>query len=223
MRIIKIVNVSGHQVDVSKMHIRHDLNTTGRATFTITANDQPRGIVEVQIGVKTDAMKPYFLGVIEQSQQISGGNWHIVARELIGALSVPLNLSIRHATLTALTEQIARAGVEFELPEVDYTSRRLPNFCSVGTGLTALRQIGKALAIPNYIIQQLQSGKIYAGALTDYPHYARQINIPDHTLNTLDANSAEITVIPTLRAGLRINKKVVRAVTLAQNKQVIEW
>ena len=70
MRIIKLVNVSGHPVDVSKMHIRHDLNTTGRATFTITSNDQPRGIVEVQIGVKTDAMKPYFLGVVEQSQRM---------------------------------------------------------------------------------------------------------------------------------------------------------
>ncbi|MEL0642699.1 hypothetical protein V6260_19335, partial [Pseudoalteromonas aliena] len=68
------------------------------------------------------------------------GRWFLTCRELVGALSIPHNFAISHATLANVCDALSKIGIEFIYPDTDYTHTPVTAFYHQGTAIEALRQ-----------------------------------------------------------------------------------
>nr|MDC2855622.1 hypothetical protein [Ningiella sp. W23] len=60
-RLIKILNIGGVQVtNLVSDNTQLDLYSTGRASFMVVTEEEPKGLVELHIGYAINAMQPYF-------------------------------------------------------------------------------------------------------------------------------------------------------------------
>ena len=223
-RLIKVLSIGGEQVknivnDVTSL----DLFSTGRATFTIVHETEPKGLVELHCGYQVNKLTPYFLGVIE-SKHYANKQWFITCRELIGALSFPAPIAIRFATAKKVLDKLSEIGVSFTMPDADYINKKVPCFYHHGNGITALQQIGKVFNIKNFIFQQRPDGKIYVGSWDDSLWATSEINdFAEHPIKVSSSTKGEIIAIPKLRPGIKLNGRYITNVTLAGNKQVLTW
>ena len=182
----------------------------------------------MHLGYRVDNLTPYFLGVIEKKHH-SNGKWFLTCRELIGALSFPAPMAIRFATVKDVLTQLSTLGLEFVYPidftnGHDYVNNPVPGFHHHGTGISALRSLGKTYQIPDYIFQQRPDGKIFVGSWHDSRWPAAAVNdFSEHPIKVKSANSGELVVIPKLRPGLKLNGRYIREVTLSGNKQGVTW
>mgnify|MGYP000986001319 CR=1 FL=1 len=96
-------------------NVQLDLFSPGRAIFKVVCDNEPSGMVELHLGYQVANMQPYFLGVIESKHQ-SNGHWFLTCRELLGALSFPEPMAIRHATVSAVLNELSHLGLEFIYP-----------------------------------------------------------------------------------------------------------
>jgi len=223
-RLIKTLTIGGKPVtNLVSDNTQLDLFSTGRASFVVTTEQEPQGLVELHLGYAIDNMQPYFLGVIESKHQ-SNGRWFLTCRELIGALSFAHNFAIRHATLANVCDQLSTIGIEFIYPDANYTNTPAPAFYHQGTGIEALRQCAHVFSIPDFIFQQRPDGKVYVGSWHDsrWPQ-AEITNFEEHPIKATGANTGSIMATPKLRPGIKINGRYITEVTLSGNKQVIRW
>ena len=223
MKLQQRLTINNSVVEIVDRTTSHDLYSPGRAVFEVITKEAPTGLVELHIGYK-DKLTPYFLGAIE-SKIKKNNSWLITCRELIGALSFGCDFSLRHPTLRDVLEQINRCGVTCIAPDTKYAQTKIPAFCHVGDGVTALRQIGNAFDISDYIFQQRSGGTIYVGSWHDsnwsQPENAREL--PLHVFTSHSAKHAKLVAIPHLRPGIKINDRYVKEVKLVKSQQEITW
>ncbi|MDK2595197.1 hypothetical protein [Pseudoalteromonas obscura] len=207
---------------VIKKQVQLDINSAGRASFEVVTNSEPTGIVELHLGYKLTDMKPYFLGVIE-SKHFANGRWYLTCRELLGALAYQKSFSLRHPTISQVLD-VLDEHIEFVTPSADYMQIKVPMFCHAGTGIEALRQIGRVWQIPQYIFQQRPDGKVYVGSWHDSRWAQSTINdFPEHSLKTTSSTTGEVIAIPKLRPGLKLNGRHIQEVTLQNDRMQIRW
>jgi len=223
-RLTKILTIGGIQVtNLVSDNVQLDLFSPGRAILKVVCESDPSGMVELHLGYQVDNMQPYFLGVIE-SKHKSNGHWFLTCRELLGALSFPKPMAIRHATIPNVLNELSNLGLGFICPEADYCEQAIPAFYHNGDGISALRQIGKVWGIADFIFQQRPDGKIYVGSWHDSRWPQAQIsNFEEHPIKVLSTNTGEIIAVPKLRPGIKLNGRYITEVTLTGNKQVLRW
>lgn len=223
-RLTKILTINGQAVEnIVTDSVKLGLYVAGRAMFTVVTEHEPQGIVELHIGYKVDNLTPYFLGVIE-SKHLANGRWFITCRELLGALSFPTSISIRHATAQMVLDKLTELGVEFSTPSAEYLTTKAPCFYHNGTGISVLQQLGNVFNIENYIFQQRNDGKIYVGSWDDSGWAKSEVNdFAEHPIKVSNSTSGELIAIPKLKPGLKLNGRYITEVTLTGNKQQITW
>ena len=223
-RLFKQLTIDGKPVvNIVKDVVHLDLFSTGRATFVVVSDEEPKGIVELHCGYRLDSLIPYFLGVIE-SKHFSNGQWFLTCRELIGALSFNIPIAIRYATLHDVLKKIETVGVKFVYPDSDYINSPVACFYHSGDGISALRQLGKIYQISDYIFQQRPDGKIYVGSWHDSGWATSPVdNFTEHVLNVSSTTKGSLVAIPKLRPGVKINNRFVVETTMTGNKQDITW
>lgn len=223
-RLTKVLTIGDQQVtNIINDHVKLGLYCTGRATFTVTTDKEPSGLVELHLGYNVDKLTPYFLGVIE-SKHKSGDQWFITCRELLGALSFPASIAIRFATAKMVLDKLKATGLSFVTPGADYFNQKVPGFYHNGTGITVLQQLGKVFGIDNYIFQQRADGQIYVGSWQDSGWATSEINdFAEHIIKVKTSTLGEIMAIPQLRPGLKLNGRYITDVVLTGNKQQITW
>ena len=223
-RLTKVLTIGGKQVNsIVDESVKLGLFSTGRATFSITSDNEPSGIVELQIGYSATKLTPYFLGVIE-SKHFANNQWLITCRELMGALAFSSPIVIRHATAKMVLEKLSELGVKFVTPNADYINKKVPCFYHNGTGISALQQLGKVFNIDGYIYQQRPDGQIYVGSWADSGWAKSEINdFPEHTIKVKSSTSGELIAIPKLRPGIKLNGRYITEVIFSGNKQLIKW
>lgn len=224
MKLNEQLLIGGERVTTIKTKlVQLDVHSPGRASFEIVTTQEPRGLVELQIGYDANQLKPYFLGVIE-AKHFSNGVWYLTCRELLGALSFNTPIAIRHASIAQVLDVLAERGLEFVLPEANYTRVRVPTFYHSGTGIEALRQIGRVWQIPNYLFQQRPDGKIYVGSWNDSRWPNTEItNFAEHAITVSNSQSGELIAVPTLRPGIKINGRYITEVTLNNDRMQLRW
>jgi len=225
LRLTKLLTINSTPVvALVKDSTNLGLFKTGRATFNVVCDEEPKGIVELHIGYSVDNMIPYFVGVIESKHQ-HNKQWFITCRELIGALSFPFSVAIRFATIKKVLDKLSETGIEFIVPDnADYLSKTVPCFYHNGSGITALQQLSTVFNINHFIFQQRNDGKIYVGSWDDSNWATSEINnFAEHPLNVTSSTKAELVAIPKLRPGIKLNGRYITEVTLTGNKQSITW
>lgn len=223
-RLTKLLTIGGIPVtNIVSDSVQLDLFSTGRASFIVVCDFEPTGIVELHLGYKVDNLEPYFMGVIESKYQ-SAGRWFLTCRELIGALSLPVPIAIRFATMRNVLTKISEIGIELTCPDVDYSDQVVPCFYHHGDGISALRQLANIFQIPDFIFQQRTDGTIYVGSWQDSGWSRSIINdFSEHPIKSTSSTKGELVVIPKLRPGLKLNGRYITETTLVGTKQVIRW
>ena len=203
--------------------VQLDLFSAGRASFVVVTENEPTGLVELQIGYNINNVTPYFLGVIE-SKYFHNGKWYLTCRELLGAMSFNAPMAIRFATAEQVLNELSKLGLEFITPQQQYITTPVACFYHKGDGIAALRQLGEAFNITNYIFQQRPDGKIYVGSWNDSGWATSTVDgFQEHVITPKTTNTGELVAIPKLRPGLKLNGRYITEVTLMGNKQVIQW
>ena len=223
-RLTKLLTIGGKPVtNIVSDSVQLDLFSTGRATFVVVCDFEPKGIVELHLGYQVNKLAPYFMGVIESKYQ-AAGRWFLTCRELIGALTLPAPLAIRFATMRDVLAKLSELGIELICPDADYTTKAVPCFYHQGDGISALRQLGKVYQIPDFIFQQRTDGKVYVGSWQDSGWSRSIINdFSEHPIKSTSSTKGELIVIPKLRPGLKLNGRYITETTLVGTKQVIRW
>jgi hypothetical protein len=223
-RLTKSLIIGGKAVlNIVSDSVQLDLFSTGRATFVVICEDEPKGVVELQLGYKADELTPYFLGAIE-SKHFANGQWFITCRELIGALTFKTPMAIRFACAADVLTALESTGFKFVHSNKKYMQRKVPCFYHNGDGISALRQLGKVFNIPDYIFQQRPDGLIYVGSWHDSPWANTPIdNLAEHIINTKNASMGEMMAVPQMRPGIKLNNRFIIETTLLGNKQKITW
>lgn len=224
-RLSNTLKIAGQPVtNIVAKTVQLDIASTGRAKFEVVTEQEPRGLVELHLGYTLDNMVPYFLGVIESKHQ-ANGRWYLTCRELLGALSFSAPLAVRHPTIKAVLDELAKLGVEFVTPEnAEYLNKIAPAFYHSGTGIEALRQIGKVWGINDFIFQQRPDGKIFVGSWHDSRWPLAAINdFPEHTITAKSSTTGELIAIPKLRPGIKLNGRYITEVTLINDRMHIRW
>ncbi|KZN61565.1 hypothetical protein [Pseudoalteromonas luteoviolacea] len=223
MRLSDSLHIGGLSVTtVINKQVQLDLNSAGRARFEVITELEPVGLVELHLGYEVSNMKPYFLGVIE-SKYFANGRWYLTCRELLGALAFSKPFSLRHPTIAQVLDELDE-NIEFVTPAADYMQIKVPMFCHAGTGIEALREIGRVWQIPHYIFQQRPDGKVYVGSWQDSRWAQLTINdFPEHSLKASSSTTGEVIAIPKLRPGLKLNGRYINEVTLSNDRMQIRW
>lgn len=223
MKLQTLLTIGGEVVTPAHHNVVLSLRSPGRAVFVVAEDTLPSGLVEFHIGYQ-DKLVPYFYGVIESKQQ-RAGRWFITCRELVGALSFALPIARRHPTLRDVCDEIERAGITIELPDADYASRKIPCFYHSDDGVNALRKLGSAFGITDYIFQQRTNGNVYVGSWHDSGWQAedKTITTAEHIFKSSNASSATLFAVPYLRPGMKLNQRYVGQVELKETEQSILW
>lgn len=197
--------------------------TPGSANIITKTQPTVGSILAYECGYNNKLTR-YFTGYIESFREINDNQYSIFARELSGLLRKPLPMTLQHVTLPMVLEHITSiTGLQFTVPERDYSTTVAPYVINHSTGYALLDQLGNVFDIERYTWQQLGNGHIFVGSWYDSAWAQTNIPLPTSMFEDLMLNRATIPLLPKLRPGVSLNGQRVRSITTNSSKMVIEW
>ena len=228
MRLNRVLNINNVKQEIVEERIALDLSAPGRAEFTIIENNTilQNQLVTFDLGYSSqDKMQRWFIGLTEKIVKTGDKRLKVFCRELSSVLSNSLQLSLRHVDLNGVLKAInSMTGLNYSTPNKDYSTTKVANFYSLGTGYQAMAALETVFNIPDFMWQQ-QSGVIYVGSWADSRwSKIKNMILPENIFNQHGAqNTATVGAIPALRPGMRINGKRINIIEFAGNQMVIKW
>lgn len=227
MKLHKVLTINGAAVSLVNDDVRLDLKSPGRATFTVQAGAQVKGLVTLDIGYNEAALQRHFIGYVERCTAANGIEQVVYCRELAAVLAGKLPMNLRHVDMRAVLADVSsKTGLRFRVPDRDYTRAKAPFFYSLASGTLAMDSLAKVFGIDDFIWQQQGDGEVFAGAWADSFFGARApLQLPVSLFDGYQGNqSAMIAALPGLRPGATINQgERITSVTLAGTQMAIKW
>ncbi len=229
MKLNRALFINNIQRQLVDERIMLDLFSPGRAQFTVLVDDAnftANQLVSFDFGYSTQTdLQRWFIGLTEKIVPLGDNRIKVFCREISSVLSNPLPLSLRHVDAIEVTTEINKiTGVNFSLPDMPYTKKKVANFYNIGSGYQAMISIGRVFNIDDYIWQQ-QSGIVYVGSWAD----SRWAKIKNMVLGNVmfdqhSANeSARMAAMPQLRPGMRINGNRITSIEFQGNHMILSW
>lgn len=213
MKLGKRLYISNKEYSIASHKVSLKLSLGGKAIFVIAADKLPERFEQVRfdIGYENE-LEPFFEGYVEKAQAAENGKVKIIVKENAGALSEKWPISIEHPTMGDIFDQLTElTGLEFKLPDAEYTKTIIPNFVCHGDGYQCLEKIAKAFSVPDCIWCQQTDQVIYFGAYQDSHFYEKPMNIPKEFTSRQNGNSVTFVPFPMLRPGrIAFDKRVTR-------------
>nr|WP_254320840.1 hypothetical protein [Vibrio cholerae] len=116
-----------------------------------------------------------------------------------------------------------KTGLEFRLPEADYTKKVIPNFVNQGDGYQCLDKIGKAYQVPDFVWYQDTDQVIYFGAYEHSHFYNKPMSIPHEFTSKQSSNSVTFAPFPMLRPGRVAFDKRITKLELFGDEMTAFW
>lgn len=227
MKLHQIITIDGARYDLVKADVRLELRNPGRATFTVQATQQLKGLVTFDLGYNDRTLQRHFIGYVERSTTANAKQQVLFCRELAGILAKHLPMSLRHVDLRGVLEHISvQTGLRFRVPDRLYATTRAPFFYSLATGFQAMDSLAQVFNIPDFIWQQQGDGEVYVGSWSDsYFGVRPALQLPTELFDNYQGNqSAMIAALPGVRPGALINQdERVTHVTLAGTQMALKW
>lgn len=195
----------------------------GTATILTDRAPNMQQVIAYECGYDNTIIR-YFMGYVESYKQINNNVYSLFCRELSAALRQSLPLSIQHVTLRDVLSRITTVtGLQFVIPDQDYTNTPAPHVISQSTGYALMDNLGDVFNIDSYIWQQQGDGRIFVGSWKDSTWNGKNIPVPHQFIENAQINTAQIPMHPTLRPGIMINGQRVRNIELNKTKMQITW
>ncbi|HBO5298396.1 TPA: hypothetical protein L4W52_000405 [Pseudomonas aeruginosa] len=227
MKLHKVLTIGGTAYPLVRDEVRLDLRSPGRASFTIKAGSQVRGLVVFDLGYNDRALQRLFIGHVERSAAANSQQQVLFCRELTSVLALPLPMNLRHVDLREVLAEIsARTGLRFRVPDQPYAKVRAPYFYSLANGYQAMDSLARVFNIPDFIWQQQGDGEVFVGSWADSFWGARApLQLPVELFDSYQGNqSAMVAALPGLRPGATINQgERLTSVTLAGTQMALRW
>jgi hypothetical protein len=227
MKLHKVLTINGVVVPLVSDDVRLDLKSPGRATFTVQAGAQVKGLVTLDIGYNDAALQRHFIGYVERCTAANGIEQVVYCRELAAVLAGKLPMNLRHVDMRAVLADVSsKTGLRFRVPDRDYTRVKAPFFYSLASGTLAMDSLAKVFGIDDFVWQQQGDGEVFAGSWADSFFGARApLQLPVSLFDGYQGNqSAMIAALPGLRPGATINQgERITSVTLAGTQMAIKW
>jgi hypothetical protein len=227
MKLHKVLTIGGTAYPLVKDEVRLELKSPGRASFTIQADAQVKGLVTLDIGYNEATLQRHFIGYVERCTAANSVQQVLQCRELAAILANPMPLNLRHVDMTMVLAAISeKTGLRFRVPDKGYAKMKAPYFYSLAAGYQAMDSLARVFSIPDFIWQQQGDGEVFAGSWADSFFGARApLQLPAELFDGYQGNqSAMVAALPGLRPGATINQgERITSVTLADNKMAIRW
>lgn len=226
MKLDKLLTINGQVFPLVYDEVHLNLNTPGRASFTIETDQAITGLVTFDIGYNKKLHR-LFNGYVESCTQSNLNEYRLFCREQSAVLKEKLLLNLRHCTLRSLINEIAKkTGLAFTLPSADYTKQKAAFFYNIGTGYNAMDAIKEVFNIDDYVWQQEDSGAIYVGSWANsYWAEINPIEIPLKFFKDYQPTGlASVATIPVLRPGARLsNGGRIQSIITIGEEMTIKW
>ncbi len=225
MKLTKRLFISNEEYELADNKVSLKLSLGGKAIFIVTTTTPPErfALVRFDIGYEQQTA-PFFEGFIDRVEPASNGTFRITVKELSGILSNLLPISIEHPTMADIFAIITkRTGLEFRLPEADYTKKVIPNFVNQGDGYQCLDKIGKAFQVPDFVWYQDTDQVIYFGAYEHSHFYNKPMSIPHEFTSKQSSNSVTFAPFPMLRPGRVAFDKRITKLELFGDEMTAFW
>lgn len=225
MKLSKRLFIANEEVALSSNKVSLKLSLGSKAVFVIKSKQplEENQAVRFDIGYQ-DNTAPWFEGYIEKIQPAPNGYQKIVVKEYAGILSQRWTVSIEHPTITDILKRLSDlTGLEFKLPEADYTKAVIPNFVSQGDGYQCLEQIAKAFNIDDCVWFQDVDQQIYFGSYHDSHFYNKPMLVPSEFSTRQNANSFTFIPFPMIRPGRTVNGNRITKIELFDDEMTAHW
>ncbi|MCX9507557.1 hypothetical protein IG517_13910 [Vibrio cholerae] len=225
MKLTKRLFISNEEYELADNKVSLKLSLGGKAIFIVTTTTPPErfALVRFDIGYEQQTA-PFFEGFIDKVEPASNGTFRLIVKELSGILSNPLPISIEHPTMADIFAIITKkTGLEFRLPEADYTKKVIPNFVNQGDGYQCLDKIGKAFQVPDFVWYQDTDQVIYFGAYDHSHFYNKPMSIPHEFTSKQSSNSVTFAPFPMLRPGRVAFDKRITKLELFGDEMTAFW
>ncbi|ENM5761885.1 TPA: hypothetical protein R0673_002930 [Vibrio cholerae] len=225
MKLTKRIFISNEEYELADNKVSLKLSLGGKAIFIVTTTTPPElfALVRFDIGYEQQTA-PFFEGFIDKVEPASNGAFRLIVKELSGILSNPLPISIEHPTMADIFAIITqKTGLEFRLPEADYTKKVIPNFVNQGDGYQCLDKIGKAFQVPDFVWYQDTDQVIYFGAYEHSHFYNKPMSIPHEFTSKQSSNSVTFAPFPMLRPGRVAFDKRITKLELFGDEMTAFW
>ncbi|GEM77345.1 hypothetical protein [Vibrio sagamiensis] len=224
MKLNQRLTINGEPQVLVDAQVILELCAGGRATFVVKGEVKPNDLVLFDIGYEAELVR-YFDGYVSKAQPAQNGFTRFIARERAGLLASRWPVSIQHATISEIIEQLSfDTGLDFVLPEQDYVYERIANFTSQGSGYQLLSHIGRAFQLEDFVWFQQSDGQIYLGEFTESRWHSRPITIdPALAKRAKNGESMTLAVMPSVRPGVVLNDKRITQVHLQQGNMTLYW
>ncbi|HAS4572904.1 TPA: hypothetical protein I6872_003292 [Vibrio cholerae] len=225
MKLTKRLFISNEEYELADNKVSLKLSLGGKAIFIVTTTTPPErfALVRFDIGYEQQTA-PFFEGFIDKVEPASNGTFRLIVKELSGILSNPLQISIEHPTMADIFAIITKkTGLEFRLPEADYTKKVIPNFVNQGDGYQCLDKIGKAFQVPDFVWYQDTDQVIYFGAYEHSHFYNKPMSIPHEFTSKQSSNSVTFAPFPMLRPGRVAFDKRITKLELFGDEMTAFW
>ncbi|MEZ9441640.1 hypothetical protein AB4516_00785 [Vibrio sp. 10N.222.54.F12] len=209
--------VSAHRLTFSD-------DAPGRAQLTIQGEANPMQQVAIELGWG-DNLRRVFTGFIERVSPDKPGYVVVFCRELAAVLYHPMNIVVRHPTLTQLLSNMTQqTGLQFVVPDKAYANSAIPCFYSIGNGYRVLDEIAQAFSISDYMWQQQGDGKIFVGSWADSYWADKPVNIPSNIINPhKEQRTATVPCSPHFKPGVIVNGRRLVTVEHKATETAITW
>ncbi|MBF4257514.1 hypothetical protein EAY27_13195 [Vibrio anguillarum] len=225
MKLSKRLFIENEEVALTSNKVSLKLSLGSKAVFVIKSK-QPLAenqAVRFDIGYQENTA-PWFEGFIEKIQPAPNGYQKIVVKEYAGILSQRWTVSIEHPTIADILKRLSDlTGLEFKLPEAEYTKAVIPNFVSQGDGYQCLEQIAKAFNIDDCVWFQDVDQQIYFGSYQHSHFYNKPMSVPSEFSTRQNANSFTFVPFPMIRPGRTVNGNRITKIELFDDEMTAHW
>jgi len=228
MKLNRKIYIADQKPQVISERIVLQINSPGRAKFIIHHKKAPQVNQAVAFDINYNQQahsQRFFLGYVEKVIPQASNTYQLFCRELSATLNNPIPLNLRHCNLkTVLNALHDKTGLNFSIPEQNYSTTLIANFFNLGNGYQVMQQLGTVFKIPDFIWQQQGNGIIYVGSWQQSRWSDKKIVLPANIFDQQSSqNSAKIQAIPALRPGVELNGKRVNQIEFSENSMVINW
>lgn len=225
MKLTKRLFIGNQEYDLAGNKVSLKLSLGGKAIFNINTNAPPSrfDLVRFDIGYEQETAA-YFEGFIDRVEPSENGAYKLTVKENAGILSGRLPVSLEHPTMRDIFAVITeKTGLEFRLPDADYTHALIANFVHQGDGYQCLDRIGRAFEVPDCIWFQDTDQVVYFGAYEHSLFHQKPMQIDHEFTFRQNANSVTLVPFPMLRPGrVAFNRRITR-VDLIGDEMTAYW
>lgn len=230
MKITKQLKINSVEVRLIDDFTRLEMFTPGRCAITLASNEAPKAgeLIELNGQMSGQDLRRLFLGFVDTVTKQQDGIYKIVGRELAAGLNRRVALNLRHVTPAKVLEEINKqTGLQFILPNSEWTKKTMARFQHIGGGYMALDSILTLWKVSKGVWHQQADGQIFIGESLKSVPGQKRMALESAMFESVSVQGGTLPLVPRLRPGVQIviadKNLFINSVEIIGEKMRLNW